>query len=66
MSFLSAEDAPKTFGRKPLSTQKAINQALAILHEFGLNVSALPARRRERLAMTLLALADVAFPDSWH
>ncbi len=50
---------------KSIPVQMVIEQMLSILHTLGLPLADQTRRRRERLAMAVLALADVPHPDKW-
>lgn len=49
----------KTFTKKTGATQKLINHTLLLLEVFGIPVETMSPRRREKVAMAILALGDV-------
>jgi type II restriction enzyme len=63
--FITANNASEEFKRKTESTQDLINQALYILHAFGVPLDGLSSRRLERIAMAFLAVADVKSTQEW-
>lgn len=63
---LLSDSASREFRAKPESAQKLINEALDALNAFGVPVEAETARRRERMALALLAVADVHPGTSWE
>jgi type II restriction enzyme len=54
---------PKSKKSKP--TRKVINEAIYMLAKFGVPVECLTERKRERMAMAFLAVADVANNKGW-
>jgi DNA (cytosine-5)-methyltransferase 1 len=65
----SLTPSPINKGRKSLATvdplQEKTEQALALLAEAGLSLRELTARKRQRVALCLLALAHIRPQDSW-
>lgn len=63
--YITPEDLPETFAKKPEDTRVLINEALQILEDLGVPTDKLPARQKERAAMALLAVCDVDKPGKW-
>ena len=53
------------FRKKPPELQRLINEALHVLERFGVPIADLTARRRERMALSFLAVADVKRSEEW-
>lgn len=53
------------FQRKPLPVQRIINEMLFLLSSIGIPVHRLTPRRMEKMAMAVLALADVSSSEQW-
>src|SRR5947207_1140963 len=51
--------------QKPAKLQQLVNEALFILATLGIPLAGLSERRRERMALASLALADVTQPGDW-
>ena len=62
--FLTPKHSYKTFKEKPPKLQELINQALQIISAFGVPMNETP-RRLEKMALALLALADVKKYSDW-
>lgn len=58
-------EAPLTFQKKSATIQRLINEALIILDGLGVPLTALTARRRERIALVFLAVCDISNVAQW-
>ena len=66
MNHKALLERSKNFAKKKSEVQQVILQAGEILHEFGIPIDNLSARRAERMCMAFLAVADVAAAADWN
>lgn len=64
-TYIPVEKAPKTFLDKPQQLQNLINQTLHLLHSLGLPLNGLTSRRREKMALAILAIVNVRHAEEW-
>ena len=62
---LTEANASKNFKSKDTAAKLVINEALIFLKACGIPIGGLTPRSLEMMAMTFLAVADVAAPNQW-
>lgn len=63
--YINEDKGDKTFYSKKSELKKTINEALFMLDSFGTPIKDLTPRRMERMALCILALADVKKSSEW-
>ena len=63
---ISKEIQTKEFRSKPRKLQELINESLFIIENFGIPLNSLSPRMKEKIALNLLALADMNIRKKWN
>jgi type II restriction enzyme len=63
--FESQFKSATSFRRKPLAVQRLILETVQLIYAAGIPIEQLSSRRAEKMAMVLLALANVSNSNSW-